>query len=208
MTYARRRTRGIASPVGTCVGRVLGKDLTEWHLSTCSGFIVELTEIGADEATDKCSSDVVRMALDHESKVEDAGDGKVEVCETIGQEDTCYDGSAGGAEAATEGDLVVNANGDALREEHSAMAAEDVEGDAGGEVLVGIERNIICTLAGIGDGGEGGTCVGDDDVEGEVEGEGEADDVEAWANVGGSSGNTDGEGARHDDEKLRRRDIR
>jgi hypothetical protein len=72
-------------------------------------------------------------------------------------------------------------------EARDVVAAQDIKGDTGGEVFVGIEGDFICTLAGIADfGGEiwargRGNWMGDG--EGEVEGERKAHDIKAWPNV-------------------------
>lgn len=84
------------------------------------------------------------------------------------------------------------------------MALEDVEGGAGDEVAVGIQADFILTLALVGyatveRAGFGGGIVGSD-VKFEVNGEGEANDIEAGADVGGGAGNFDDAG--HGEERM------
>lgn len=73
------------------------------------------------------------------------------------------------------------------REAGYVVAAQDIESNAGGEIFIGIERHLVCALAGVGDRGveiwPRGRRERIGDAEGEMEGEGEADDVKARPNV-------------------------
>ena len=67
-----------------------------------------------------------------------------------------------------------------------AVAAEDIEGGASQEVAVRVEVDFGCALSFVGDGTIKVFRIGcesgvDGDVEFEVDGKGETNDVEAWA---------------------------
>ncbi len=194
---AAGRRRRVEAPLGAGVGRVLGEDLAQGDARCgCVGGC-ELGEVRPDEAADEGGGDVVRVALDHEGEVEEAGGGQVECGERVAEEDAGDDGGAGRAEAAAEGDGVADADGEVGGEARDGVAAEEVERDARGEVLVGVERDLVGALAVVVQHGVRVLCrrgrewVGD--VEVEEEREREADDVEAGSDVRRRRGHADRE---------------
>ena len=166
----------------------VGEDFGDRNLEARDVSGLELVEVGADEAAVEGRGDIVGVALDHQAVVEDAGLGEAELARFIGEDDAGDDGRARGAEAATEGDGVYNVDVGVLGEDALAVAAEDVECNFRDEVDFGVEGDVGRALALVGyaavereRGGIGGV---DGDFQLEVHREGEADDIEARANVG------------------------
>lgn len=114
---------------------------------------------------------------------------------------TGYDSSARAPQATAEGNWVLDVNMCFDGEGALAIAPENVEGDASDEVLGGVKRDVsrVLALAFVGYAAvEGqlrrglGAVNGDGELE--VDGEGEANDVEARADIGGRAGSPDGKG--------------
>lgn len=66
----------------------------------------------------------------------------VEVADFLAEHDAGDDGGAGAAEAAAEGDGVLDVDMGLDGEHALAVAAQDVEGDAGDEVDGGVEADV------------------------------------------------------------------
>ncbi len=112
---------------------------------------LEHAEERAGEAAAEGCGDVVRVSLDHEGVVLDALLRQLQVAERVAKKNTCDDGGCGRAHAATEGDLVVNLDRDAGGGEGQAVREQDVEGDAGDQVLVRVGRSVGRAFAGVGE---------------------------------------------------------
>lgn len=184
--------RGVQARIHTAG---VGEDFGDRDLEARDIGGLELVEVGADKATVEGSSDVIGVALDHQAVVEDASLGEAELASLIGEDDAGDDGGARGAEAAAEGDGVDDVDVGVLGEDALAVAAEDVEGNFRDEVDLWVEGDVWCALALVGyaavereGGGFGGV---DGDFQLEVHREGEADDIEARANVGRGARSSD-----------------
>jgi hypothetical protein len=191
----RRLRREVLSRLRrTSVGRVSGEDLREGNGGRSEFGRVEHAKEGAGETAAESGGDVVRMPLDHEGVVLDAGLGELEVSEGVTEEDTGDDSGRGGAHSTSEGNLVVHFNLDDGGREGEVVGEEDVERDAGDEVLVRVEGGVGGAFAGVGDvdGGVGGGGGGEGHLEREVTGEGESENVETGSDVGGRGRDTDG----------------
>lgn len=133
------------------------------------------------------------MALDHEGVVLDALFRELEVSQGGSEEHACDYGGGGRSKTATKGDLVDDVDVDDGGGEGEVVGEEDVERHARDEVLVGIEGSFACAFAGVAedDLARGGGGRSEGDVEGEVEREGEAEDVESGSDVGGRGWDAD-----------------
>lgn len=192
-----RRYGWIEAPVLARVWGILGEDLAQGDTRRLARLLVEFLQIRPDEPADERRGDVVGVSLDHEGVVEEARSGEGEVSELVAQEDACDDGGSGRAESATEWDFIVDLDGEVGRESVDVVASEDVESDAGGQVFVRIKGDLIGALAGVGDEwleiwGRG-RRKGMGNFEGELEREGETDDIEARTDVCRRRWDTDGE---------------
>jgi hypothetical protein len=158
----RRLQTGIDAASGR--GQHLGEgDLLAGHVDG-----IELVEIGANEAPVQGGGDIVRVSLNHQAVVQQAGFGEGEVRRggleglavgrgrggegEVAQQDASHDGGAGGAQAAAEGDGVVNVDDGCVGEGVVAVAAEKVECGAGEEVGGWIQLDGAGGDAGVGDG--------------------------------------------------------
>jgi hypothetical protein len=96
------------------------------------------------------------VSLDHEGKVEESGEGEVELTDGRAKDDTGDDGCSRGTEPSSKGDGVCALDGEVRGEEGDGVRAEDVEGGSGDEVLEGVERDAFGSFAGVGERGVGG----------------------------------------------------
>lgn len=192
MANAIRRQRRVLAPALACIWREFRQDFAEGHVGAGGGVFVEIAKVSADKATHESSGDIVRVSLDHECKVQHAGGGQTELAELICEEHAGDDGSAAGAEATSEGNVVCHMYADTGGEGGDVVATEDIQGDPGCEVLVRVERDLGRALAGVGEGElgvAGGGWAGHG--EGEIQGEREADYIEARTDVCGRRGDPD-----------------
>lgn len=202
---AERRHVWGQAPVLARIWGILGEDLRERNLGCLGSDGVEVAEIRADEAADERSGDVVRVTLDHECVIEHTRAGKAERAKGIAEEDASDDRGTRRTETAAERDLVVRVDvAEGAWKGAVVIAAEDVQRDAGEEVAVRVEGDLVCAFA----------CVAD--LEGptrrrsklngerEMEGEGEADHVKAGSDVGrgGRDFDLDGRASRRHDQSC------
>lgn len=147
---------------------------------------LEHTEERAGETTAEGCRHVVRVALDHEGIVLDAVLRQLQVAERVPEQDARDDGSGRRAHSSTKGYLVVDLDRDMGGREGQAVREEDVEGDAGDQVLVRVERGVSGALTGVreGDFALGFRARRERDAEGEVAREGETEDIKARSDVG------------------------
>jgi hypothetical protein len=199
----------VADAVGRGRGRLArvdaagrgGQDLGQGDLDALDIFGLQGPQVGADEAAVEGGADVVRVALDHEAEVEEAVEVEVEVADLAAEHDTGDDGRTRAAEAAAQGDGVLDVYVRLDGEHALAVAAQDVQRHAGDEVDGRVEADVsgALALALVGDAaverlrGRGLGPV-DGDVQLEVDGQGEADDIEAGADVGRRRRRLDDEG--------------
>jgi len=129
----------------------LGQDLGQRHLHPRHVLWIQLVEVRAHEAAVERGRDVVRVALDHEREVQQAGFGQLQVAADVGERHAGDDRGAGTAEAAAERDGVADVHVRAGREGALVVAPEDVERCAGEQVLGRVEVDAVCADAGVGD---------------------------------------------------------
>lgn len=195
--HANRRLGWGCCPRGgrAGVGRVRREDFGEWDRRRGEFRGIERAEEGASKTSNEGSGDVVRVSLDHEGVVLYALFGEVKVSDGGREEDAGDDGGGRGTEAPPKGDLVGDGDiYDGGGREGEVVGEEDVEGDAGDEVLVRVQGRFGRAFADVAenDGARSRFARGESDVEGEVSGEGDAQDVEARSDVGRRRGDADG----------------
>lgn len=134
------------------------------------------------------------MPFNHEGIVLDAFLRQVEVSEGVSEQDASDDGRCGRSHSASEWDLVVDLDRDVRGGEGQPVREEDVERDAGDQVLVRVGRGVGGAFAVVREGDLAFRfgARGERDAEGQVSREGESEDVETGADVGGGSGHVDG----------------
>lgn len=125
----------------------------------------------------------------------------VQLAQLTAQKDTSHHSRAGASQPSAQRDRVLDVDVRLDGECALVVAAQDVEGDAGEQVALRVEADVraALALALVGDAAvEGllGARLGaiDGDVQLEVDRQGEADDVEARANVGAGARCLDSEG--------------
>ena len=112
--------------------------------------------------------------------------------------DTGDDSSTGRTQTSSEGDGVLDMHMSLDGEAALVVAAEDVESNTGDKVHLGIQADILLALALVGDAAvkrlvRGRLGAVDGDMELQVHGQGQADDVEAGADVGARARRLDDE---------------
>lgn len=140
----------------------------------------------------------------HQAVIEQAVLAQSQLTNLVRQHYTGNDSCARRSQTATQRDRVDDVHGGLDGECALVMATEDIEGDPGDKVDLGIETNLLGGLALVlvGDGAVERECGGalggvDGDVDVEMEGQGQADHVEAGADVGGGARGSDQEGGGH-----------
>lgn len=117
----------------------------------------------------------------------------MQTADLLAKLDTGDDGGAGGTQASSEGDGVLDVHMGLGGEVALVVAAKDVESHAGNEVHLGIQADVLLSLALVGDAAVQRLVrrrlgAVDGDMELQVHGQGQANDVEAGANVGARAG--------------------
>ena len=164
----------------------LRQDFAERHFFPCHVDWIQVIQICSDEPAVESCRDVIRMALDHKSEVEDPWLREAEATHYIGQENASDDCGSGRAKASSERDWIVDLDVRLWWEGMFFVAAEDVEGGPGEEVVLWVKVDVGGADAVVGDGaiewdGWVGRTGGHGDFELEVHRQCEADDIEARA---------------------------
>lgn len=140
----------------------------------------------------------------HQAVVEQAVLAQAQLTDLVRQHYTGDNGRARRSQTPTKRNRVDDMHGGLDGESALVMAAEDIEGDAGDEVNLGVEANLLGGLALVlvGDGAVKRECRGalgrvDSDVDIEMEGQGQADHIEAGTDVGGGARGSNDEGGGH-----------
>lgn len=111
---------------------------------------VQLVEVRADEATIQGGGDIVRVTLDHEAEVEEAGLRQVELADDVPKQDAGHDGGTGRSQTPAEWDWVVYVDVRLWRKGTLVVAPENVQGRPGQEVVGRVEVNVLRSHAGVG----------------------------------------------------------
>jgi len=175
------------------------QDLAQGNLDASHVLGLQGHQVRADEATKQRRADIVGMSLNHQTVVEQAVVVEVvQAADLLAQQHAGHDGGAGASQATAQGDRVLDVDVGLDGEGALVMASQHIQRDPGDEVDLGVEADVVLALALVGDaavqrlGGRGLGAV-DGDVQLEVDGEGEADDIEAGADVGAGRGRLDDE---------------
>ena len=186
MSNVEGRLRGSQACVNTTSR--LRQNLAEWDLEALGVFGRQLIQVCAHKSSIQRRSHVVRVPLLHEAEVQHARLGQLQVADLVRQVHTSHDGGGRRAQPAAQRDGVLDVNVGLGGECADAIAAEDVDGGAGDEVVFGDEGHIFGAHTLVGDLAVEGVLrallLGDGDLELKVQVEGESNDVEARANVG------------------------
>lgn len=149
MADAPRRDRRVETPLGSSIVRVLWEDLGKRDARLRLLLCAELLKVRSDKASNERSGDIVRVALDHESKVEEPAEREVEASNVGSEENTSDDGRSRGAEATAKGDVVGYLDEQIRREGGNLVRAENVECRPGDEVLERVEGDALGALTDI-----------------------------------------------------------